>query len=288
MKKFFLAASVLFSVHLLAQSYTPSVQLTAGKKYSVISSNKGSISQEVMGQTMEIPMDVVTYSTLEVKAVTPEGTLLSSTTSKITLSVNMMGQEINYDSDKKEDREGQIGEAMKGQLNQTVTCKVDGTGKIIAGSMVKPAVPSGEVTSNPMLTMLGLSENDLGISPAVNLFNTAAEIKPGASFTDTNGSSADGKLKTSLTYTLAEIKDGIARFTIIGTNTLVKEMEMQGTTANVNTLSKFTGEMMVEVATGLLVKKILHSAITGTTEVAGMTIPQTGAMELTVAVTEIK
>jgi hypothetical protein len=139
-----------------------------------------------------------------------------------------------------------------------------------------------------MLSMLGLSETALGVSPAVSLFNSGAEIKAGSSFTDENGSSADGKIKTSITYTLAEVKDGIARFTLTGASTVVKDVDMQGMQGTVNTNSKLTGEMLVDAATGLLVKKTVTSNLTGNTEIAGMSIPQTGTMVVTISVTEMK
>lgn len=287
MKKIFLAATVLLSIHAFAQSYTPAVKLTAGKKYLVTTTNKGSISQEAMGQTMDIPMDVAIYSTLEVKAVNQEASQLASTTKRLTLSVSMMGQDMNYDSDKKEDREGQIGQDLNGQVNQTVTFKVDASGKVIDGSVVKPQIAT-TTSANPMLSMLGLGETALAVSPAVSLFNSAAEIKTGASFTDNSGTSADGKMKNSTTYTLVEIKDGIARFSITGTTILAKDIDMQGMQGTVNTSSKLTGEMLVDAVTGLLIKKTVNSSISGNTEIAGMSIPQTGNMVVTITVAETK
>ena len=287
MKKIFLAATVLLSIHAFAQSYTPAVKLTAGKKYLVATTNKGSISQEAMGQTMEIPMDVATYSTLEVKAVNQEASQLSSTTKRLTFSVSMMGQDMNYDSDKKEDREGQIGQDLNGQVNQTVTFKVDASGKVIEGSVVKPQIAT-TTSANPMLSMLGLGETALALSPAVNLFNSAAEIKTGASFTDNSGTSADGKIKNTVTYTLVEVKDAVARFSISGTTIVAKDIDMQGMQGTVNTSSKLTGEMLVDAATGLLIKKTVNSSITGNTEIAGMSIPQTGNMVVTITVAETK
>lgn len=290
MKKIFLAFAVLVSVNSFAQSYTPSVKLTAGKKYMVTTANKGSISQEAMGQTMEIPMDIAMYNTLNVQSAGATGTQLASTSTRVAFSMNMMGQDVSYDSDKKEDREGQMGDAMKNLVNQTVTFKIDATGKIIEGSVEKPVLPKEETAAgNPLLGMLGLSETALGASPAINLFNSAATIKIGESFTDTSSTSdADSKIKNTITYTLAEVKDGAARFTIAGTTLVEKAMEMQGMQSNTKTSSKLTGEMLVDVATGLLMKKTINSALTGNTEVAGMTIPQTGNMVITITVTEIK
>jgi hypothetical protein len=288
MKKIFLAVILLNAASVSAQSYTPSVKLTAGKKYSVISTNKGSISQEAMGQTMDIPMDVALYTTLEVKGANPAGYDMASTTNRMTLVMSMMGQDVNYDSDKKEDRDGQLGEAVNGQINQTTTFKINSFGKVVEGSVVKPeAAKNIAADGNPMLSMLGLGDNGIPVSPAIGKFSSNTEIKSGASFTDTSSSDA-GKAKTSMTYTLQEVKDGVARFSITGNTSLVKEMETQGMQLTVNTTSKLTGEMLIDVATGLLIKTTINTAITGNTEVAGMSIPQTGNMIVTVTVAEIK
>lgn len=286
MKHLLLNAVLFIAVSATAQSYKPAVQLAAGKKYTVTNSTKGSISQEVMGQTMEIPMDVTLTSSLEVKKA--EGSLyqLSSTTDHIVMSMSMMGRDINYDSDKKEDREGEMGQAMGEVTGKPTLFSINNYGKIIEGSIIKSTSPerNAPVGNNMMLGMMNADKAN-ETSPAINLFISDAEIKVGDSFTDSS-TSANGKDKKSTTYTLAEIKDGVAKFTVAGTAAATNEMEMQGMQTVSNTTTKTTGEMWVNTTTGLLEKKILNLTITGSIEVAGMSIPMSGTNTVTISVSE--
>lgn len=290
MRQIFLAAAILISVQGVAQSFTPAVKLTAGKKYKVTTSSKASMVQEAMGQSMEIPMEITAVSELKVKASTTTGYNLSSTNTRLVLAISMMGQGMNYDSDKKEDRDGEIGQSLNGMVNQTVTFDINSFGKVIESSVVKPAPVNTEAAdaANPLLKMLGIEAILSGTSAAVNIFATDATIQPGQSFTDTSGTDAAEKTSSSYVYTLAGIKDGIASFTITGKTTMIKEMDMQGMQASINTNSVITGNMQVDANTGLLIKKTVNMAVKGNTEIAGMQIPQSGTTVVTVTVEEIK
>lgn len=290
MRKIFLAAAILISVKGVAQSFSPMVKLTAGKKYKVTTISKATMVQEAMGQSMEIPMEITGVSELLVKAPASTGYSLASTNTRLALYVNMMGQEMNYDSDKKEDRDGQMGQSLNGMINQTVTFDVNSFGKVIESSVVKPAAANTEAAdaANPLLKMLGIGTILSGTSAAVNIFDTDAAIQPGQSVTDTSGSDAAEKTSSSYVYTLTGIKDGIANFAITGKTTMIKEMDMQGMQATINTSSAITGDMQIDTKTGLLIKKTVNMAVKGNTEIAGMQIPQSGTTAVTVTVEEIK
>jgi Family of unknown function (DUF6263) len=285
MKQVLLAAALFVITGITAQTYKPAVNLTQGKKYVITNVTKGSLSQEVMGQSMEIPMDVAITSSLEVKKAEGKEYQLSSTTDRIVMSMSMMGRDMNYDSDKKEDQQGEMGQAMGNVTGKPTSFVVNEYGKIKEGSIVKSTSPEKEAPGgNMMLGMMNMDEAN-ETSQAINLFTSDAEIKVGDSFTDSS-TSAHGKDKKSTTYTLAEIKDGAAKFTITGTAAVSNEMEMQGMQTVSNTNTKTTGEMWVNVTTGLLSKKTLNMTITGTIEVAGMSIPLSGTNTVTISVTE--
>lgn len=285
MKQVLLAVTLFVTTGVIAQTYKPAVNLTQGKKYIITNSTKGSLSQQVMGQTMEIPMDVTITTSLDVKKAEGKEYQLSSTTDRIVMSMNMMGRDINFDSDKKEDRDGEMGQAMGNVTGKPTVFTVNEYGKIKEGSIVKSTSPEKEAPGgNMMLGMMNMDEAS-ETSQAINLFASDAAIKIGDSFTDSS-TSANGKDKKSTTYTLAEIKDGSVKFTVAGTAAASNEMEMQGMQTVSNTTTKTTGEMWVNVATGLLEKKILNMVITGTIEVAGMSIPLSGTNTVTISVTE--
>lgn len=284
MKCLLSAFALLTVINVTAQTYKPAVSLTAGKKFTVSTTVKGNMSQEVMGQTMDIPMDVSMKSLLEVKKAEGNEYQLSSTVYNIVMSMSMMGQDMNYDSDKKADREGPLGQAMAGEIDKSTLFTINSFGKLKEGSIVKSASPEKDAAGeNPLLAMVnmdGNAEASLALTPFIN----DNAMKAGDSFTDSS-TSANGKDKKSTTYTLVEVKEGMAKFIISGNATATKEIEMQGMQTVSNTTTKTTGELWVNTATGLLSKSVLIAAITGTIEVAGMSIPLTGSNTVTTLVT---
>ena len=285
MKQLMIAALVSASFYTNAQTFKPAVNLIAGKKYIITNVTNGSMAQEMGGQSMEIPMDVTTTSMLEVKTKEKNTCQLSSTTKHIVMHMSMMGQDMNYDSDKKEDRDGQIGQMLGNDIGVPVVFSVNNYGKLIEGSIVKKGSPERDAPGgNMMMSMLNVNSGT-ETSPAVDIFINDSEMKPGDSFTDSS-SSADGKNKNSTTYTLAEIKDGLVKFTITGTAKVNSEMEMQGMQTLTVSESKITGEMFISTATGLLAKKVQNMTVTGTIEVLGMNIPISGTTTVTISVSE--
>lgn len=285
MKQFMFAAALFITLGVTAQSYKPAVKLNTGKKYTVTTAVKGTMSQEVMGQSMEIPMEVSVTSLLEVKKAEAKQFQLSSTTTHVVMTMNAMGQELNFDSDKKEDMEGQLGSTAGASINKPTLFSVDNLGKLIEGSVVKSTNPEKEAGgSNPLMGMMNIDAISDGI-PALNPFINNNEIKVGNNFTDSS-TAADGKNKKSTTYTLVEIKDGQAKFAIDGTASETRETEVQGMQMHMVTSTKTTGDMWVNTVTGLITKSVLNAVLSGTVEVAGMSIPITGNTAVTTTITE--
>jgi Family of unknown function (DUF6263) len=285
--------AVVAGVAATAQTYKPAVKLEAGKKYMVNTAVKANMTQEAMGQTMEIPMESSVYQLLEIKGAGADGYQSANTTQRITFSASMMGQEIIYDSDKKEDREGRMGASMNNMVGQTTTFTVDKDGRVIEKSIVKPEVKAkeagaeggGEDMMGSMMSNMGLGDNTS--SPALNLFPNNKELKAGDSFTEVIDAD-NGKIKTTTIYKLDAVKDGMAVFSFTGTSTMEKKMEMQGMEMNTVSSTKSSGTMLVDIATGLLSKKTTVSETTGNVEVSGMQIPITGKTTTTTEVVPAK
>jgi hypothetical protein len=275
-----------------AQTYKPAVKLEAGKKYTVNTVVKANMTQEAMGQTMETPMETNFYQLLEIKAATADGYQSANTTQRMTLLASVMGQEMSYDSDKKEDREGKMGESLNKMVGNTVSFTVDNSGKVIEKSIVAPEVKAKEASADEadmmgsMLSNMGVSQSTS--SPVFNLFPDNKEIKAGDSFTESLDISKDGKIKNTIIYTLTAVKDGMAVFSFTGTGTMEKKMEVQGMEMNMTSSNKSAGTMLVDVVTGLLSKKTITVETAGNIEVSGMQIPITGKTTTTIEVTPAK
>src|SRR5882724_3338337 len=121
-----LSTGIMITVALQAQK----IAVVKGQKLETVNNTKSSVSLELAGQGMEFNNETVATAQLELKDVTATGYLFGNTTKHIVSHITAMGQDINFDSDKKEDMEGQMGEAMKGAINTEQQVQVDKQGKI--------------------------------------------------------------------------------------------------------------------------------------------------------------
>ena len=287
MKKIFISALALtLTLGLAAQSYTPAVKLEAGKQYTVTTITKSNMTQEAMGQTMEIPIDATNKATLTIKAASDKGYESTYITDRVQFAANMMGQDMNYDSDKKDDKDGPMGKTMNKLVGKETSFVVNGAGNIIKETIVKQTQEKSDEEGPDMMTgMMGIGMSEASTCPVFNLFVNNTELKIGDSFVDSSTvNDKDGSTKTSTTYILKEIKDGKSIFTLNGQVAISKKMEMQGMEMTTTTASKSTGDMIVDVATGLLNSKSIVTETTGSVDVQGMSIPITGKTTTTITV----
>ena len=287
MKKIFISALALtLTLGLAAQSYTPAVKLEAGKQYTVTTITKSNMTQEAMGQTMEIPIDATNKSTLTIKAASDKGYESTYITDRVQCAANMMGQDMNYDSDKKDDKDSPMGKTMNKLVGKETSFVVNGAGNIIKETIVKQTQEKSDEEGPDMMTgMMGMGMSEASTCPVFNLFVNNTELKIGDSFIDSSTvNDKDGSTKTSTTYILKEIKDGKSIFTLNGQVAISKKMEMQGMEMTTTTASKSTGDMIVDVATGLLNSKSIVTETTGSVDVQGMSIPITGKTTTTITV----
>jgi hypothetical protein len=287
MKKIFISSLALtLTLGLSAQSYTPAVKLEAGKQYTVTTITKSSMTQEAMGQTMEIPIDATNKATLTIKAASDKGYESTYITDRVQFAANMMGQDMNYDSDKKDDKDGPMGKTMNKLVGKETSFVVNGAGNIIKETIVKQTQEKSDEEGPDMMTgMMGIGMSEASTCPVFNLFVNNTELKIGDSFVDSSTvNDKDGSTKTSTTYILKEIKNGKSIFTLNGQVAISKKMEMQGMEMTTTTASKSTGDMIVDVATGLLNSKSIVTETTGSVDVQGMSIPITGKTTTTITV----
>ncbi len=286
-KAFMLLVAAAAGLGVTAQTFKQGIKLTAGSKYDVVTTIKGNMTQEMMGQSMEIPMESVTNSKLEVKAKSAAGYEAASTNTRITFSASVMGQEMAYDSDKKEDREGKMGATMNKMVGTPTTFTVNEGGHILPETVVKPAKEKEEGQEDMMASMMSnMGAGMSSTSPAFDVFANSSELKVGDSFTEPVVSEVKegASTKGSTTYTLADIKDGFARFTFTGTINSENKTQMQGMDMTVVTAAKSSGDLLVDLASGLLSQKTILVETTGNVEVQGMTIPLTGKTNITINV----
>lgn len=254
-----------------------SLNLQKGQKYLV--ENKATIasSTEVQGQTMEGNVNLTTTYNIEVSDVTPTNINLNNTVSKIVMNMNMMGQDINFDSDKKEDLNSQIGSTLKDVIKKPVTVMLDKSGKVVPGKKEAPKDVSA------MSKQFGDFEAQ-GYGSELAFQALPANLKVGTTWSlDAN----TGKNKKSTKYTVKSITGDMATIAFDGTIYSEVEMEQQGMQMTTKTNGKFTGTEEVNIKSGVIQSNTTTVIADGNIEVMGQEIPTSSKTTSTTTVKSI-
>ena len=219
---------------------------------------------EVMGQAID--NETVTTTAVEVKDISTEGFLFSNTLKRMILKGNSMGQDMTFDSDKKEDLDGQIGQTLKDKIGASQEIQVDKRGKVM--KVDNSGVPKKAGMSDIMKMTSEMSEGQ----PYTFLIQLPAKtLKPGDSWTDSVGTSA--MMKTVTTYKLKSIGAEGAAVSFSGTVAQKGSIEQNGTEIQMDMTGKTTGESLFDAGTGLLKSNNTTMELKGNISVMGQTAP---------------
>lgn len=264
LKKWVVAAALLFTTGSYAQ--TVKLALAKGRKYEVTTVNKVNSVASVMGQEMENNIDNTTVEQYEVKDTRAQETDMAVTITKMKVAAQAMGQENNYDSEKK-DNSGPMADAMDKVMGKVKNMTIDASGKIIKEDKAE------EGGGIPMMMGGGGTTGDAAI---IRNGLVGKELKVGASWPDSAVTGTDKmKVTTVGIYTVKSIENNIAVVLFAGTQNTTGVMEQMGQEMNMTGTSKVNGEIKIDLATGILLENNSSTDGTMTIEAAGMSIPVT-------------
>lgn len=260
----------VFTVCTFAQFYKYALNLETGKKYNVTMTSKGvskmthttkeysqafGVLLSQIENTFEAPVETSIYQLVEIQEATDKGFKVAVTTTRIVSTTTMLGQTVTVDSDNEAERDG-----LASQLG-TTTFEVSGEGRIIEGSLEKSQ--GGEDkdanATDAMLRSLGLKDD---VTPVFNLFSENLDLTPGDHFTENQND-------VETVYTLKSLENDVAAFTSSGSGSLERKISLPNGEGEIKTNTKTSGEVLVDLNTGMLIKKTVTSEGTGT-----MTIPE--------------
>ena len=273
MKKIALLIFTAFTINAgtFAQS-NGKLNLSAGQKYLVENKITTSSSSEMMGQTMESKADVSSSYKIEVKDINGDKINFVNTITNMKTSVTAMGQDMNFDSDKKEDMDGEIGKNFKDIINQPKDVVMDKSGNVIIAEKTDTADEKNS-SVNPMQMMM----KQMGGDPAEQGYGAkmAFEVIPkgskvGSLWSDSSSSNGTKKVTN---YTLKEINGDEYTVSLSGTIDSEIRTEMQGMKIETKTKGKFTGEEIVDVKTGVIKQNTTNTDASGTVHVMEQDIP---------------
>ena len=265
LKKTLFAATLLLSTTAFAQ--TAKLVLAKGQKYEVTTTMKTSSVASMMGQDMENTLDNTTIETYEVKDTRANETDLVKIVTKMKMNTQMMGQDMNYDSDSK-DNSGPMAEGMDKMVGKIKNITIDANGKIIKQD--KDA--EEDVAQVGMMMAASSSDGVAMVKPS--FINKKFTVN--SSWVDSSVNDAD-KLKstTAGTYTVTSIEGNIASINFTGNQRMSGTIEQMGQEMAMTGTSKVNTQIKFDMASGLIIEST--STVDGTSNIdaMGMSIPVT-------------
>lgn len=248
---------------------THKIFLTRGQKITVV--NTVSVDAS-LSAGMNVSNNSTSENLLEVKDSTGNDYTISSSLTKMKLTMNMAGQETNYDSDNKADQDSEMGKAFSDKLNKPVDIILDAkTGK--ATPAVKPVIKK-EATDegNPLQGLLNVMGNngadDATVASAFELIPDGKKI--GDNWTD---STVEKDVKVVRTFTLFAVTDKESMIKLNMVMTAANTYDVQGMQMEFNSTTSTTGEIVTDNISGLVKKKTTQSDITGSFQIMGQSLP---------------
>jgi predicted Holliday junction resolvase-like endonuclease len=266
MKKQIFATS-LFVMAVFTTALAQKISLTKGQKIASTVLMKMNVKIEMMGQAIENNTESTSTSEAVVKEVTSKDFLITNTLKRVVTSIAAMGQEMKFDSDKKEDLDGQMGEAFKDQINKPKDVLVGKDARIIESGEDKTKEKVAVGLNNIINTNLVKGQYYPLLTPL-----PAAAAKVGYSWVDSSGSDSSRKITT---YKLKTIKGNdlvVAYTTAINQKGTVLQ---NGMSIKINITGSSKGESLYEKNTGLLKTDTATNNFTGTMELMGQESPLT-------------
>ena len=248
-----------------AQSATDKILLNKSQKLQATTTTNGSLSMEMMGESMETISETSGTNTMDVKDVTPGGYIITNTINKLKIKTKGgMTPEGEFDSDKKEDMDTEIGKRIKDRF-QPKDIEITFTGKPVE----KPAKTEPEDIDKVMQSVMSGTGNN-GIADVFMLIPSGK--KAGDVWADS--SNKDG-IKINNNYTLKQLNGKEAIVTINTLSNIKKTAQAQGAELTINMDSKITSDNIVDITTGLVKERKTTVEGKGTLGAGGQEMPMT-------------
>jgi hypothetical protein len=285
MKQILFVLLVAISTGASAQKVDAKLHFQKGK-LDVITVVDRTSTFEVMSQSMESIAKSTTHEILDVQNVSGNAIIIEHKLKRLIFSAEQMGQNQTFDSEKDEDRKGEMGKMIEKNLKDKYTMTVDNTGKIIAVTDDQTSKGKNDKNLEGMADMIG---SQLGINltipkaGAYSMFKILPNktIALGDAWVDTN--STKGITRKTM-YRVNTITNDEIILDVTEETTTAMVQQMMGQNANVNMTDKFKGRITIDKKTGLLKKRTGTSVSEGTVEAQGMTIPMTAKTSITTTV----
>ena len=243
------------------------IKLEAGKKITSVSTADMDMD---MGMAGQMKIKTSTTNVLSVTGSDDQNYKGTNTITKMTMSQEGMGQSTEFDSDKKTDRDSEIGKAVGKELDKSIKILIDkSTGIASESNPEKAAAP--EADSNPMAGMMG----GLGDKTAAAMVSSAFLLIPqgkkiGDKWLD---SSTEAGMKVVRNYELQSLTKDEATVLLKTVSKAVISKEVQGMQMEMNMNTTAQSIIKTNILTGLVKKNSTTGTVEGTLDMMGQSMP---------------
>lgn len=270
MKAGFICSVVLFSSLAGTAQSAGAVEVSTGKTITINSVAK---SNMVLMMGMEIKSDVQTLSTIEILEAGKDQIILKHKLNRLQMIGSGMGQDFNYDSDKAQDRESQIGQALPSDVFNPDTLILNRQSGLLVSNGKNSKQAIEDKSSNPLENMMPNMDNGQLSGMATQAFYLLpANKKEGDQWMD---STVTKEAKTVTTYKLKSLAQDSATVEVKEIKTVSGDVDANGMTLTLNMTNTSNGIIVVNVKTGLVGRRETKSEMSGNMDMAGQSLPIT-------------
>ena len=162
MKKIFVVVLSVISFAAFSQLPSGKIVLKKGQHFMVESKSDGTITQEMMGQSMEMTLENSTVISTEIKDFKNNNYTITQTLTSVKSKFSGMGQDKTFDSDKKEDMDGEAGAMYKDKFNVPKDVIVSNEGvNVTPSDTAKAQAAAGANAMSEMLGAMGGGQDNV-------------------------------------------------------------------------------------------------------------------------------
>ena len=287
MKQIFLIGALAVSTACLGQKVSSKLTFQPGQKYEITTIVDNVNTTEMMGQSMDMKMNMTTTRVLDVGKVDKNVATIESKVKRMQYNFEGMGQSQKFDSENEADMKGEGGKMAEKALKNKFSMKVDASGKIleVTPDDNNPNKADAAVSGSMGGPMDGMMEGfdlpktgsriDLSVLPA-------GDVSKGSSWTDTTSGNGDEKRKAA--YTITGVTDNEVLIDYTEEVAATTTREQMGMEVNIQRKDQSSGKITLDRKTGLLKQQVVTTKTEATAEVMGQRMPVNATTTKTVTV----
>jgi hypothetical protein len=283
MKQLLFFAAIAISISGFSQKINNKLNFQKGQKLEMTTLVNSVITQEVMGQSMEIKVNATITRSFDIEDVNAAGATIEHKVKRVQVNFEGMGQSQSFDSEKEADMKSDMGKGFEKSLKNKYKMTVDQNGKVTSVKLDddNPNKAGKKDDADMMGSMLsqfssGLEPPKIGDASDFRILPDR-ELGKGDTWTDTTN---NGKKL----YTVSDISDAGVVLNYTEDVDTKKKQEAMGMEISISTKDKSTGKVVLDRKTGLLKESTTTITSEGFAEMMGQSVPMTTKVNKTVTV----